>query len=129
LRSKVRKLKKPLEDSGIKYDQIFKSIQNLSSSKITLDKYFNKVFKELIKKKNKEIFINFKKFNEFNNEIKMAIINEGIKQIKKNYYDLRSKKINNLIRSINKENFRKSTLGGCIFFKKDENLCLKVEKL
>ena len=41
LRSKVRKLKKPLEDSGIKYDQIFKSIQNLSSSKITLDKYFN----------------------------------------------------------------------------------------
>ena len=59
----------------------------------------------------------------------MAIINEGIKQIKKNYYDLRSKKINNLIRSINKENFRKSTLGGCIFFKKDENLCLKVEKL
>ncbi len=129
MRSKVRKLKKPLEDSGIKYDQIFKSIQNLSSSKITLDKYFNKVFKELIKKKNKEIFINFKKFNEFNNEIKMAIINEGIKQIKKNYYDLRSKKINNLIRSINKENFRKSTLGGCIFFKKDENLCLKVEKL
>ena len=37
LRTKVRSLKKPLEKSGIKYEQIFKSIQNLSQSKITLD--------------------------------------------------------------------------------------------
>ncbi|MDA7715384.1 tRNA lysidine(34) synthetase TilS, partial [Pelagibacteraceae bacterium] len=36
LRTKVRKLKKPLENSGIKYEQIFKSIQNLSLSKTTL---------------------------------------------------------------------------------------------
>ena len=35
LRTKVRNLKKPLEKSGIKYEQIFKSIQNLSFSKNT----------------------------------------------------------------------------------------------
>ena len=33
LRTKIRNLKKPLEKSGIKYDQIFRSIQNLSLSK------------------------------------------------------------------------------------------------
>ena len=32
LRTKVRSLKKPLEKSGIMYEQIFKSIQNLSFS-------------------------------------------------------------------------------------------------
>ena len=127
LRTKVRNLKKHLENSGIKYDQIFKSISNLSISKNTLDGYLNKVFKELIKKQNKEISINFKKYSELNDDTKIAIINESIKKIKKNYYDLRSKKVENLIKNLNKKNFKKSTLGGCIFFKKNGNLCLKPE--
>ena len=129
LRTKIRNLKKPLENSGIRYEQIFKSIRNLSLSKATLDGYLNKIFKELINTTNKEIFINFKKYKDLNNDIKMAIINESIKQLKKNYYDLRSKKVENLIKNLNKRDFKKSTLGGCIFFKKGENLCLKVEKL
>ena len=129
LRTKIRNLKKPLENSGIKYEQIFKSIQNLSLSKATLDGYLNKIFKELIITTNKEIFINFKKYKDLNNDIKMALINESIKRLKKNYYDLRSKKVENLIKNLNKRDFKKSTLGGCIFFKKAENLCLKVEKL
>ena len=58
----------------------------------------------------------------------MALINESIKHLKKNYYDLRSKKVDNLIKSIDKINFKKSTLGGCVFFKRGDNLCLKVEK-
>ena len=125
----MRNLKKPLERSGIKYDQIFRSIQNLSSSKITLDKYLNKIFKELIKKKNNEISINFEKYVKLNKDTKMAIINESIKKLKKNYYDMRSKKVNNLINTLNRKNFKKSTLGGCIFFKKGGNLCLKIEKI
>ena len=92
LRSKIRNLKKPLEESGIKYEQIFKSIQNLSISKATLDNYLNKIFRNLIKKKNSEVFINFKKYNVLSDDTKMALINESIKQIKNNYYDLRSKK-------------------------------------
>ncbi len=128
LRTKVRNLKKPLEKSGIKYEQIFKSIQHLSSSKATLDIHFNKVFKVLIKKVSRGILINFKKYKELNNDTKIALLNESIKKLKKNYYDLRSKKLDNLIRNIEKKNFKKTTLGGCIFFKNDENLCLKVEK-
>ncbi len=128
LRTKIRGLKKPLEKSGIKYEQIFRSIQNLSVSEITLDKHFSKIFRNLIKKNKREILINFEKYFNLSKDIKMAIINESIKRLKKNYYDLRSKKVDNLIKNIDKSDFTKSTLGGCIFSKKGENLCLKVEK-
>ena len=128
-RTKVRSLKKPLETSGIRYEQIFKSIQNLSKSKMTLDRYFSGIFKELIKTTNKEILINFNKYKNLNMDIKMALINKSIKKLKKNYYDPRSKKVDNLINNLEKKDFKKSTLGGCVFFKKGENLCLKVEKL
>jgi tRNA(Ile)-lysidine synthase len=129
LRTKIRSLKKPLEKSGVEYAQIFKSIRNLSESKKSLDNFLKQEFKGIIQKKNKEIIINLTKFNNHNNEIKMAIINKSIKKLKNNYYDLRAKKVNNLIKVINKKNFKKSTLGGCIFIKKGENLHLKNENL
>ena len=128
LRTKVRNLKKPLEKSGIKYEKIFKSIQNLSQSKTTLDGYLSSIFKEFIMKSNSEILINFKKYKDLNKDIKIAVINQSIKQLKSNYYDLRSKKVENLISNLDKKNFKNSTLGGCIFFKKGEYLCLKAEK-
>ena len=128
LRTKIRNLKTPLEKSGIKYDQILKSINNLALSRNTLDLYFQKIFKNVIKKRKKEILIDLKKFDELNNEIKMAVINESIKSLKQNYYSLRSKKINNLIQNLNKKDFKKSTLGGCIFILKKGNICLKNEK-
>ena len=128
LRTKVRNLKKPLERSGITYEQIYKSIKNLSISNKTLDGYLEKIFAELIKKNKNEISVNYKKYNDLNNDIKISLINECIKRLKNNYYDLRSKKVENLIKCIRKKNFKRSTLGGCIFFKKAKNLCLKVEK-
>ena len=128
LRTKVRNLKKPLEKSGIKYEKIFKSIQNLSQSKKTLDGYLSNIFKEFIKKSNSEILINFKKYKDLNKDIKIALINQSIKKLKSNYYDLRSKKVENLISNLDKKDFKNSTLGGCIFFKKGEYLCLKSEK-
>jgi len=129
LRTKVRNLKAPLENSGIKYEQIYRSIQNLSFSKNTLENYLSSIFKKIIKKKNNQISINFRKYQELSHDIKLALINESVKQLKKNYYDIRSKKVANLIDVISEKNFKKSTLGGCIFFKKNNNLCLKVEKL
>ena len=62
LRTRIRALKKSLEKSGIKYDQIFQSIKNLASSRDTLDFILKKFIKELLKKKNK-ILINEKVLN------------------------------------------------------------------
>ena len=128
LRTKIRNLQKPLKKSGIEYDQIIKSINNLASSRTTLDLYFNGIFKELIKKSREEILIDLKKFNNLNNELKIRVINQSIKKLKKNYYDPRAKKVVNLIKSLKNKQIRKSTLGGCLFVKKKDHLSLKIEK-
>ena len=101
----------------------------LSLSKSTLEVYLNKIFKKLIVKKRDEVLINFEEYKKLNHDTKMAIINESIKLLKKNYYDLRSKKVDNLIENLDRAGFKKATLGGCIFAKKEGNLCLKNEKL
>ena len=75
LRTKVRNLRAPLEKSGIKYEQIYRSIQNLSISKNTLENYLNSIFKKIIKKKNNKILINFKKYQELSHDTKLALIN------------------------------------------------------
>ncbi len=129
LRTKIRNLKTHIENSGIKYEQIFKSIQNLSFSKDTLEEYLKRIFERIIKKKKGEVIVNFKKYTLLNNDTKLAVLNESIKQLKKNYYDLRSRKVKNLIKIIDEKDFTRATLGGCIFFKKNGNLCLIPEKI
>ena len=128
LRTKIRDLKKPLKQSGIDYDQVIKSINNLASSKATLDEYFNKIFKDTVQNLKNKILINLSKFNSFNEEIKMMIINEAIKSLKKNYYNSRSKKVINLIKEIKSRKYSKSTLGGCIISRKGNILHLVKEK-
>ncbi len=129
LRTKIRSLKKPLEQSGIEYDQIIKSINNLASSRLILEKYFSEIYKDLIKKKGEEVLIDKKKFDILNNEIKMNVVNTSIKRLKKNYYNPRSKKVINLILSFKRKDFKRSTLGGCLFTIKKDQICLKKEKM
>ena len=75
------------------------------------------------------ILIDFNKFKILDDEIKISVINESIKLLKKNYYNLRSKKVINLIKLLKIKSFKKATLGGCLFFLKRDKLCLKVEKI
>ena len=128
LRTRVRSLKRPLNKIGITYEQIIKSINNLSSSKETLDHYYTKISNELILKKNNQITINLTTFKTLKSDIKYRLINDSIKRLKNNYYNPRSKKTQNLIKNIESKNFKKSTLAGCIFLKNMDILTLKVEK-
>ena len=128
LRTKIRNLKEPLKQSGINYDQIIKSINNLALSRDTLNQYFIANMKNSIKKSKNKINVDLKKFNQFNKELKIRVINDSIRYLRKNYYNPRSKKVVNLIKNIDKKNFSKATLGGCIFTKKNDQLCLSKEK-
>ena len=128
LRTKIRNLKRPLSKSGIKYDQIIKSINNLESSRAALDEYFNRASKGILIYARGTVSLNLSKFNSLNNELKIRLINESIKRLKNNYYDQRSKKVVNLINLINFQDFKKANLGGCLFFRKKDNLCVKLEK-
>ncbi len=128
LRTKIRNLRKYLEKSGINYTQITKSINNLASSRDTLDQFLFEIFKDTIKKTYKEVLIDLKKFERYNNEIKIRIINKSINMLLGNYYSPRSKKVLNLIRNFDNKRFKSSTLAGCIFVKKNNQICLKKEK-
>ena len=103
--------------------------QNLTYSNKTLEKYLKKIFTKLIKKRKKTLLINFNMYMKLSRDVKIALINESVKRLKNNYYDLRSKKVENLIKNLDVKDFKKATLGGCIFFKKDDYLCLEDEKL
>ncbi len=128
LRTRIRNLKKPLQKSGISYDQIFKSINNLASSKNILEKYYTQVSKENIKKSKNLVILNLKKFKTFNEEVKIRLINISIKHLNRNYYNIRAKKVINLIKNLKKKSYTKSTLGGCILVKQGEKLLFKKEK-
>ena len=118
----------PLKKSGIEYDQIIKSIKNLASSKIALDEHVKKTIREIVLKSRNEVLIDFNKFKKCNFDIKIRVINEAIRIVKKNYYNPRSKKVINLIGNIENKKFTKATLGGCVFSKKKDFLRLIIEK-
>ena len=128
LRARIRKLEEPLKKSGINYDQIIKSINNLASSKATLDQYFYNVYKNSVKKSKNKFSIDLKEFRKCNQEIKIRLINESIKHISKKYYNPRSKKVINLITNLKKSSYSKFTLGGCIITKGSDKLLVKKEK-
>ena len=128
-RTKIRNLKKHLEDSGINYDQVFKSIKNLASSRDTLDAYFSSIYKKTINKKRNKIYINVKNFFNYNDEIKMRVLMNSITNLTNSYYAPRSKKVLNLIKNIKDiSGLRKLTLGGCHILKDKNYLILSKEK-
>ena len=127
LRTRIRNLKAPLETSGINYDKILQSIKNLASSRDTLEFYFNKIYKDTIVKKKNKIFIDLKKFNNINQEMRIMVLKRAIKDFTRSYYAPRSKKIVNLINQIKTKKNAKCTLGGCIIFKENKDIIMKKE--
>ena len=128
LRTRIRNLKRIIEKSGIDYDQIFKSITNLGSSRDTLDLYFNKIYRETVSKEKNKMIINNRNFNNLNQEIKMRMLNKSITELTKSYYAPRSKKTLYLINSLKEKNHIKSTLGGCVIYKKKDQIILQKEE-
>ena len=86
------------------------------------------LFNKVVKKTKEYILINYSIFENLSEEIKIKIINDSIKTIIKNYYNLRASKVIRLISNMKDEEFTSRTLGGCIFSRKKEYISLKKEK-
>jgi len=129
LRTKIRELIKSFEKSGIKHDKIISSINNLGETRDTLNNYISKVEKSCITKKKKEININLKNFLLENQEIQLKIFSNSIKNISKSYYPPRAKKIMNLLNRVKYDKDLKTTLGGCLIRKTNNNLVICKEEL
>ena len=126
-RTRIRNLKNLLEKSGINYDQIFKSINNLATSRDTLDYYFKEIYRNLTDKKKKILCINLLKFKQINQEMKLMVLSKAIKDFTNSYYAVRSNKIIRLIDKIETKKNAKFTLGGCIILVKKKHIILEKE--
>ena len=129
LRTKIRDLIKQFEKSGIKHESIINSINNLATTRDTLNTYILKVEKRCTIKKDNKIFINLKKFLLENNEIQLKIFRNCIKNISKNYYPPRAKKVLNLLTRVKYDKKLKATLGGCEINRSQNNLTIHKEEL
>ena len=127
LRTKIRFLKKELEKNGIKSNQILKSINNLASTRDTLNNYLNQTIKKCFKKKNKKILVALKPLFLETKEIQLKALSKIIKTFSGSYYPPRSKKVINLINNIKLSQKNKFTLGGCIFEKDRNNMIITLE--
>ena len=127
LRTRMRHLKKELEKSGIHHEQIIKSINNLASTKDTLNSYLKRVIKLCVIKKKKETLINLKELLFEPSEIKLKVLSHAIKVFSKSYYPPRSKKVLNLLKQINLTKSTKFTLGGCLLKRSGDYLYIKKE--
>ena len=129
LRTKIRNLIKQFEKNGIKPDRVITSINNLASTRDTLNLYIQRIEKNCMIKKNNMISINLKFFLLENSEIQLKIFSNCIKKIAKNYYPPRAKKVLNLLSRVQSNEKLKATLGGCVIIRGKKNLIISKEEL
>ena len=129
LRTKIRDLIKQFEKSGIKHEKIISSINNLGITRDTLNSYLFRVEKKCVTRKKKILMINLETLLIENNEIQLKVLSNCIKNVSKNYYPPRAKKIISLLNKIQNDKKVKSTLGGCIIQKTHNNLAIYKEPL
>jgi len=127
LRTKIRLLKSEMERSGIKHEQIIRSINNIASTKDTLNSYLEKVKQTCVETKKKQTVINIKNLFLESDEIKLKVLGNEIKTFSKSYYPPRSKKVMNLINEIEFKKRNKFTLGGCLLKKAGNFLIITKE--
>ncbi len=118
LRTNIRELTRILENKGLNFDQIIRSINNISSTKEAINFYVNRSLKQFVKFKKKETVLDLKLFKKEPQEVKFKIINRIVKNRALSYYPPRSQKVLNLISRFEAKNSKKCTLGGCIFERK-----------
>ena len=127
LRTKIRRLVKHFEKSGIDLDRVNHSIKNLAASRDILNSYIQGIEKKCVLKKKNQIFINLNFFLKEKQDIQLKILGNCIKQTSKAYYPPRAKKVINLLQKIRSKSFLKATLGNCFIEKKEKNLIIRKE--
>ena len=128
LRVRVRKYRKNMESEGLDTRKITKTVENLVSANQALNFYKNKALYKYVSfvSKNK-CLINKQIFLKEAGEIIFKSFSDVLSLVSGTYYPPRSKKVTNLINRIKKNEFTKSTLGGCIIEKKDNFILISQE--
>ena len=128
LRVRIRKYRKNMEKEGLDTGKIIKTVNNLLSANKALNFYKNKaLYKHVSFLTKNKCLINKRIFSEEAKEIIFKSFSDILSLVSGTYYPPRSSKIINLINSIKKTKFSKSTLGGCVIEKKDSYISVSKE--
>ena len=128
LRVRIRKYRKKMEKEGLDTRKIIKTVDNLVSANQALNYYKNKaMYKHASFVSKNKCLINRKIFSDEAGEIIFKSFSDILSLVSGTYYPPRSKKIVNLIHRVRKNNFTKSTLGGCIIEEKDNFILISKE--
>ena len=129
-RVRIRKLLKNLQNEGLDDKKLNLTIQNLKKSNNALEYYTKKNIEDnLTFQVNKKKAFLSKDFLNQPNEVIIRSLNIILKIIGGQYYPPRGKKIDFLINELKlNKNFKKGTLGGCLFKKINETIIISKER-
>jgi tRNA(Ile)-lysidine synthase len=127
LRSRIRKLKSSLSKEGLDQNRILKTIHNLNIAKDAIDFYVKQSEKKYIQNNKGNTQIDLKLFQEQPLEVVYRVVADLIKKKSKKDYPPRAKGIKHAIQSIQKKNFKKTTLGGFVFSLNEKKIIMSKE--
>ena len=124
-RTRIRNLLYLLEKEGLDVKKLKLTINNLKDSDKSIKFYVEKNLKKnAVFLKNKNIYILSNSFFDQSHEIIFRSLTKLIQKLGKKYYPVRGKSINELIQRINKQSFKKVTLGGCFIERVNETILI-----
>tara|TARA_Y100001958_G_C21174735_1_gene505800 strand:- start:332 stop:1354 length:1023 start_codon:yes stop_codon:yes gene_type:complete len=128
LRVRVRKLLKGLKNDGLSQKKFNDTIINLKKSNEVIDYYVDKNLRSntFFSHKEKQMIINDKFFDQ-PYEVVFRSLSDSINLVGKNYYASRGRKIDRVIKDIQKNSSLRRTLGNCIIEKVNQTVIISKE--
>ena len=127
-RVRIRKLLTGLKNDGLDRKKFLKTIENLKKSNDVVNYYVTKNLENnsFFSHKKKHLILNDKFFKQ-PHEVVFRSLSDSLNFISKKYYSVRGKKIDKIIKEIQKSSFSKSTLGSCLIEKVNQTVIISKE--
>ncbi len=128
-RVRIRKLLKGLKNDGLDQKKFVKTIENLKKSNDVVNYYVKKNLENnsFFSHKKKHLILNNKFFKQ-PHEVVFRSLSDSLNFVSKKYYSVRGKKIDKIIKEIQKSSFSKSTLGSCLIEKVNQTVIISKEQ-
>jgi tRNA(Ile)-lysidine synthase len=128
-RIRIRNLLYTLEKEGLDIKKLKLTINNLKDSDKSIKFYVNRNLENnSVFLKNSNVYILNYNFFDQSHEIIFRSLTTVIQKIGKNYYPVRGKSVDELIKGINSRSFSKVTLGGCFIDRVNKTILISKEK-
>ena len=127
-RVRIRKLLKGLKNDGLDQKKFIKTIDNLKKSNDVVNYYVKKNLENnsFFSHKKKHLILNDKFFKQ-PHEVVFRSLADSLNFVSKKYYSVRGKKIDKIIKEIQKTSFSRSTLGSCLIEKVNQTVIISNE--